>query len=455
MKRGIIIAALLAVSLSASAQVGTVTKYISYGSYSNLMGHTVESNVFDMANFAGVVTNINIVVITNLQLYVSNSIITNINITNNITGLTQMPAAWDADSIHTNTLFINVNSQSMVRVDSNGITMLHGTLQMYEEDLSCNVRLWGGTRLSPSLTFQGHTNEWGLYDRGYNGHTIAGWSVAGTEIGLLWNGGIKLMTTNGVFDGRHIGDLSGCTGYPEPVFISWQTNMQFSYLTLSNLNVIPGVINVKDNMNVVRSLIDTTGLTVKDAGGTSRAKWGGGNCQINNTSGLKTTQLDTSLKLYDAPSGQVLMDVGSSYGDSIIQKTPAGYTQYQLDPNNGLQIADQGLYFFRTKLAYNGLWMLNLSSQTIFQVDSTAGLTTINNLSITNSGNINMYGANGTNLFTVTGSTGAIKVRGQDSDARYIIVNTNWFSGVMTNLFGGKTNVCKYQYGSLTNMTTL
>jgi hypothetical protein len=53
----------------------------------------------------------------------------------------------------TNRLYWIVDGQAIGYISSNGITMLKGSLQLYEEDLNCNVRAYDGARTAPSVTF--------------------------------------------------------------------------------------------------------------------------------------------------------------------------------------------------------------------------------------------------------------------------------------------------------------
>ncbi|MEI6165923.1 MAG: hypothetical protein WCS52_01895 [bacterium] len=405
-------------------------------------------------------------------------------------GMTNLPAVWDADLISTNALFQKVGGQNVTRIDSNGITMIKGTLQMYEEDLSCNVRLWGGTRLAPSLTFQGHTNEWGLYDRGYNGHTIAGWSVAGSEVGLLWDGGIKLMTTNAAFDGKHLGDISGATGYPEPLFRAWNTNMNFSVLTLSNMTVTPGGIDVKDTLSTTRTRLDTTGMTYKNAGGIIRLT-SGTEVYIKDELGRNRTMLDLNgVTTYDGPSQMPILGFGSLSLDAVSCKFTGGNLVWMLNSTYGLRLWDPYQTGLRFGVNYQGMQIYNASSQAVFSVDSgTTPLITMWNTVITNSGNLTFYGAVATNLLTLTGASGDIKALGRTTVGNLSLTNngavsfyatggalmatitatnggiqafgrnifsTNWPSGNSTNLgIGGRTNVYQFQSGYVTNIIIL
>lgn len=159
-----------------------------------------------------------------------------------------IPASWAS----TGTLYWVVDGVTIGRVDTNGITMLKGSLSLYEEDLTCNVRLYDGSRISPSLTLQGHPGTWGLFGRGYNGSYSAAWSQNGTEIGILSGLGITLSTSNAAFTGRLVGDLSGSTGYPEPLWASWYTNRSLPDLTITN----SGLITVKDAGGTTRFSVD-------------------------------------------------------------------------------------------------------------------------------------------------------------------------------------------------------
>lgn len=400
-----------------------------------------------------------------------------------------MPASWDADLINTNSLDIKVGGMRMLEFTTNGIIMHHGTIQMYEEQLWANIELYDGTRLAPSLTFHGHPGEWGLYGRGYNGHFVAGWSVAGTEIGLLHAGGITLMDTNAGFYGRLVGDISGATGYPEPIFEAWRTNMYFNSIGLSNLTMLNGPINVNDSLSTTRSTLDITGLTYRDAGGIIRNFTGGGKFEVKNATGVLLTRLDNSLKLYDFSSGNTLMDLGGAYGDSIVARWPAGYASWQIGYLNGIELFDWSTYYLRSRLSSTGLTLLNATSNVVFQVDSTGEkIYLTGSIYVTNSATINLYGTGGSNTTTIAAQTGNITTIGTVSAAHLSLTNagsvkfytgtnliatitatngglmafgklissTNWPSGSYTNLgIGGKTNIFQMSSGNTTNVIIL
>lgn len=157
-----------------------------------------------------------------------------------------------------NSVQIVVDGQVLWDISTNR-TMTYVPFQMYTDDYVGNMQLYAGSRLAPSITFYGHPTGWGLYERGYNGSYAAGWSGAGIEIGLLHAAGIKLMSTNSAFEGRLIGDISGATGYSEPMWSSWITNRQLASLTITN----SGAFIMKDGGGSTRFSVDgSSGATI-------------------------------------------------------------------------------------------------------------------------------------------------------------------------------------------------
>jgi len=152
--------------------------------------------------------------------------------------LTSIPGNW----VTTGTNAWVINGQTVGYVTTNGIRLLSGTLTLDNYDLDCNVRLYDGSRTTPSLTPQGHPNTWGLFFRGYNSSYAAAWSQNGIEIGILSGLGINLSTTNAAFTGRHVGDMSGGTAYPEPIATNWLNSRMLPDITITN----SGSITVKD-----------------------------------------------------------------------------------------------------------------------------------------------------------------------------------------------------------------
>lgn len=171
-------------------------------------------------------------------------------------GLTNMPLTWSAAG--TNRLAWVVNGQTVGYIDTNGLTMLQGTLQLYQSDLNCNVRLYDGSRISPSITPAGHTNSCGLFIKGYNGSYSFAWSQSGNEIGVLSALGITLSSSNAAFNGKVIGDLSSCSNYPEPLCMALSTNTSFPMLSITN----SGNLVMRDMGGTVRfQVIGSSGAT--------------------------------------------------------------------------------------------------------------------------------------------------------------------------------------------------
>lgn len=190
-------------------------------------------------------------------------------------GMTNMPPVWDADSIGTNRLYYKIGGVTVGYFDANGLTLLHGSLTLNEEDLTCNVRIYDGSRLVPSVTLAGHPDTIGLYGRGIDGSYGLGWSHAGTDVGVLCANGIRLLNTNAAFYGRFVGDLSsvvsnysgtfqgnftgsvtgslaGAYGYPEPLYVSFATNPMLQSMTITN----SGTILVKDAGGTTKFTVD-------------------------------------------------------------------------------------------------------------------------------------------------------------------------------------------------------
>lgn len=159
-----------------------------------------------------------------------------------------IPAVWSA----TDQLYWVTDGITNGYVDTNGITLMRGSLTLWEEDLTCNVRLYDGSRISPSLTFQGHPGTWGMYAKGINGSYSAAWSQGGTEIGILSGLGISLSTTNAAFVGRHVGDMAGGTNYPEPIATNWLATRMLPDITITN----SGAVVVKDAGGTTRFAVD-------------------------------------------------------------------------------------------------------------------------------------------------------------------------------------------------------
>lgn len=157
-----------------------------------------------------------------------------------IGAITNIPQNWSS----TGAVYWIVDGITVGRVDSNGITMIKGSLQLQEEDLRCNVRLNDGTKNSPSLTPQGHANTIGMYVRGYSGSYGFGFAHASQDVAVIHKYGISLLSTNMTYSGS----ARGLTDVPELKFDGFATNPALPGLTITNSGLV----------------------TVKDAGGTTR-----------------------------------------------------------------------------------------------------------------------------------------------------------------------------------------
>lgn len=263
------------------------------------------------------------------------------------------------------------------------------------------------------------------------------------------------MDTNASFVGRLVGNISGCSGYPEPIFMEWRTNMVFSYLTLSNLVVTPGVIQVRDLPGTARVEANNAGeIYLRNAGGITQTKTEPGTITLYTSLGGTASKLTGSaVTIYEPVSGQPIT-ILDSY---LALKTPAGILLASIDKYNGLSLYNEANPSFKSvDLNYLGFTLMNSSSQTVFSINNVSGKTLMQDTAITNSGNLTFHGPNGTNLLTLTGSTGAIKVRGQDSDQRYALAApTNMVGFVLTNVFANVTNRLWFSaQGVLTNRSS-
>lgn len=127
---------------------------------------------------------------------------------------------------------IGIGGSTVLTIGTNGITMLRGGLELYDEDLDCNVRLYDGSRLAPSLTPRGHPGTIGMYVRGYSGSYGYAFAHASNDIAIIHAGGVTLLGTNMQYTGRG----GGLSGIPQTGIVGgWSGNWT---------NVINGVTNV-------------------------------------------------------------------------------------------------------------------------------------------------------------------------------------------------------------------
>jgi hypothetical protein len=173
------------------------------------------------------------------------------------TAVAGIPGTWSSST----GLYLVVGGQVIGRFDTNGITLFMGTLSLWENDLKANVRLGDGTRNMPSLTLDGHPNTIGIYGRGYAGSYGFGFAHASNDVGIIYEGGILLLSTNAAFRGRVVGDLSTATNYPEPLFTNWYSTLRVPSMTLTN----SGAFEMRDAGGTVRFRVDgSTGVAISD-----------------------------------------------------------------------------------------------------------------------------------------------------------------------------------------------
>lgn len=107
----------------------------------------------------------------------------------------------------TNRLYWIVDGQAIGYISSNGITMLKGSIELYEQDLNCNVRAYDGSRTAPSVTFYASPGI-GWYRKSISGSYAWGYAHNSNDVLYIDNAGISLMGTR-VYEG-YGAELSYC-----------------------------------------------------------------------------------------------------------------------------------------------------------------------------------------------------------------------------------------------------
>ena len=265
---------------------------IGYGSLTRTGPHTATINILGDGGGSGVGGGIGSY--TNTQINgVNHTNSVRIGDGNGVSWAVGTDGVWRATASTPNTWSVTgavswvVDGVEIGRVDSNGITMLKGSLQLYEDDLNANLRIYDGSRTSPSLTPYGHPNTIGMYVRGYMGSYGFGFSHAGTDIMTINASGITMLSTNATVAGRIVGDLSSCSNYPEPLFMAFATNMVYPGFTIQtngtlSMQRLPwgynGIVLTASNSTAAFFDINQTRrvnvdgdlgkVTLRDAGGT-------------------------------------------------------------------------------------------------------------------------------------------------------------------------------------------
>lgn len=127
------------------------------------------------------------------------------------------PLSSDGESLSTNRLSWVVSGVTVGFVDTNGISMVKGSLQLFEEDLRCNVRALDGSKQAPSVTFQGAPIT-GWYRRSIYGGSGWGFADASNDVLVVTRLGLEGFSTNyckfNVFDsttGYRVNGTMGAT----------------------------------------------------------------------------------------------------------------------------------------------------------------------------------------------------------------------------------------------------
>lgn len=157
------------------------------------------------------------------------------------------PLSSSGETLSSNRLVWTVDGITMGYVNSNGITMIRGSLQLYDEDLNCNVQAYDGSRQEPSLTFVAQPTI-GWYRKSYGGGYAWCYTYNSNDVLLLNGSGITLL-----------GAATIAGNIPEALFSAWTTNASLKYLTLTN----SGSLTIKDTGGSTRfSVSGSDGATV-------------------------------------------------------------------------------------------------------------------------------------------------------------------------------------------------
>lgn len=229
---------------------------------SNLgLGSASVNNTSDFATYAQ-----GLLAATALQLA---SIVAGSNVTitasNGYLVISSTGGGGGGESLSTNRLVWMIGSTQVGYVSTNGITLLIGSLQLYEQDLNCNVRAYDGSAASPSMTFQTDNGQGiGWHRRSWNGTSAWAWSYASQDVYVVSSGGV--WTVNG---NVYHGDGSQLTG-TEPLFMIFTTNPVLAasfkvYDPASNLvfavDRYTGATTIRSQDSDVRYLVSTNGYT--------------------------------------------------------------------------------------------------------------------------------------------------------------------------------------------------
>jgi len=166
--------------------------------------------------------------------------------------IVHFPIVAEGEVATTNRLYWIVDGQAIGYVSSNGITMIKGSLQLYEEDLNCNVRAYDGAATAPSVTFYASPTI-GWYRKSVGGSYAWAYAHNSNDVAYINNSGWYLMGTR-VYDG-YGADLSYCD-------VTDAYRCQGTNGGSTNLTFIVGILT-----NDVGAVTGTVTKTISFAGG--------------------------------------------------------------------------------------------------------------------------------------------------------------------------------------------
>jgi len=105
--------------------------------------------------------------------------------------------AASGEGLGTNRLTWVVGGVTIGYVDTNGITMLQGSLTLYEEDLHCNVLAYDGARTAPSVAFYAQP-KMGWYRKSYEGDYAWAFAHNSNDVLFAHQNGLTMSGTNGI-----------------------------------------------------------------------------------------------------------------------------------------------------------------------------------------------------------------------------------------------------------------
>jgi hypothetical protein len=157
--------------------------------------------------------------------------------------------AASGEGLGTNRLTWVVGGETIGYVDTNGITMLKGSLQLYEEDLHCNVQAYDGARTAPSISFFAQP-KMGWYRKSYGGDYAWTFAHNSNDVMFLHQSGLTLASTNGI--GAHFFEPTGAFRANGTNGITTNLSVITSVLT-NGSGVVTGLVS--QTLNIRKGII--------------------------------------------------------------------------------------------------------------------------------------------------------------------------------------------------------